>query len=268
VDFGLSGKRALVTGSSSGIGAEIARVLAREGASVVVHGRDEGRAMRVAEQIIAERGKAAVVCGDLQGESSTLALAKAADAAFSGIDILINNAASRAEGTTGFDIPPEEWLKTYERNVLSAVRLAKYFAPQMRERGWGRIVQISSAMGTTPIGVVPDYSSSKAALNNFSLNLSKALANTGITVNTVSPGLIWTPANEAFFADLAVAMGLGNDVQKALDHVLKEHARQSVGRVGQPRDIAAGVAYLASPLADFVNGTNLRIDGGHSASLN
>jgi NAD(P)-dependent dehydrogenase (short-subunit alcohol dehydrogenase family) len=266
MDLELTGKRVLVTGSSSGLGADMAILLAQEGAVVVVHGRDETRSRQVADRIVAAGGKAKAVCADLGTEAEVRALAAAADAAFGGIDILVNNAGSRTEGTTGFDIAPSDWLDTFQRNVVAGATLAAYFVPQMKARGWGRIIQISSGLGSTPIGMVPDYSASKAAMNNYTVNLSKALSKTGITVNTVSPGLIWTPANEAFFADLAEAQGRPGEIDVTLADFIAA-APQTVGRVGQPRDIAAGVAYLASPLADYVNGTNLRIDGGHSPSV-
>lgn len=266
MDLELTGKRALVTGASSGLGTDMAILLAQEGAAVVVHGRDEARSRQVADRIEGTGGKASVVCADLGSESGTRALADAADAVFGGIDILVNNAGSRTMGSTGFDIAPSDWLDTFQRNVVAGAILAEYFVPQMKARGWGRIIQISSGMGSTPIGMVPDYSASKAAMNNYTVNLSKALSKTGITVNTVSPGLIWTPANEAFFADLAAAQGRPDEVDAVLADFIVA-APQTVGRIGRPRDIAAGVAYLASPLADYVNGANLRIDGGHSPSV-
>ncbi len=266
MDLGLSSKRALITGSSSGLGADMAILLAQEGVAVVVHGRDETRSQQVADRIVEAGGRATVVCGDLGTEDEVRVIAAAADAAFGGIDILVNNAGSRTEGTTGFDVAPKDWLNTFQRNVIAGAILAEHFVPQMKERAWGRIIQISSGMGSTPIGIVPDYSASKAAMNNFTVNLSKALSKTGITVNTVSPGLIWTPANEVFFADLAVAQGRPGEVEATLADFIAT-AQQTVGRVGQPRDIAAGVASLASPLADYVNGANLRIDGGHSPSV-
>lgn len=266
MDMQLAGKRALITGSSSGLGAEIARTLASEGVSVVIHGRDAARTHAVAETIRADGGSAMAVCADLEDSADTFALAYAADRAYSGIDILVNNAGARTDGAIGFDIAPADWIRTLQRNLVSAVMLAGHFAPQMRERGWGRIIQISSGLGTTPIAAVPDYAASKAGLNNFTLSLSKSLAKTGVTVNAISPGIIWTPANEAFFGELALAQGRPDDVQGVLDDFVAAEAL-TVNRIGFPSDIAAGVVYLASPLAGYINGTNLRIDGGSSPSM-
>lgn len=271
MDYKLRGKRALVTGASSGIGASIAKTLANEGVLVVVHGRDEARAQSVAREITTAGGTAAIALGDLSTESGASAVAAAADKAFDGIDILVNNAGAPSDPMLGmgiFDLKPEHWIATYERNLISAVRLSAHFAPQMQARGWGRIIQITSGLAYTPQGVQGDYTASKAALNNFTFNLSRALANTGVTVNGVCPGMTVTPTLEEWLASIAEANGLGRDVTKGEEFVLKNMFRLTVGRLGQPQDIANAVAYIASPLADYVNGTTLRVDGGGSAAVN
>lgn len=270
MDLQLSGKRALVTGASGGIGACIASVLAAEGVAVVVHGRDEKRASVVANQITAAGGKAVIALGDLATETGVAAVAAAADAAFGGIDILVNNAGapSDAPGIGLFELDPKEWVATYERNLISALRLSRHFAEQMKARGWGRIIQISSALAYAPRGIQGDYTASKAALNNFTFNLSRALANTGVTVNGVSPGMTVTPMLEKWLANIAEANGLGHDVVKGEEFVLKNMFKAAVGRLGQPQDIANAIAYIASPLADYINGTTLRVDGGSSPAVN
>lgn len=271
MDLELRGKRALITGSNSGIGEAIATTLAGEGVSVVIHGRNEARARAVADKIAASHKdiKVAVALGDVASEAGADAVAHAADKAFGGIDILVNNAGGPKEGPPDFfSSSPEDWIETYERNMISALRLSTYFVPQMKERKWGRVIQITSGLAWTPVGQNPDYCASKGALNNFTLNLAKALANSGVTVNGVSPGMTVTPMLEAWLEDMAEANGMGRDKIKGEEFVLKHVVPLTVARLGRPQDIANAVAFVASPKADYMNGTNIRVDGGGSPSVN
>jgi NAD(P)-dependent dehydrogenase (short-subunit alcohol dehydrogenase family) len=197
-------------------------------------------------------------------------VAAAAEDAFDGIDILVNNAGGPADPALGlgmFDLSPEQWLATYSRNVLSALQLSRYFAPKMQVRGWGRIIQITSGLAYNPRGILGDYAASKAALNNFTFNLSRSLANSGVTVNGVSPGMTVTPMLEKWLASMAAAHGLGHDAAKGEEWVLKNDVRLTVARLGRPDDIAHAVVFIASPLANYINGTTLRVDGGGSPSV-
>ncbi len=271
MDLQLQGKRALVTGSSSGIGAAIAKVLAREGARVVVHGRNRERAERVADEIGKAGGQGKVAIGDLTDDAQAMAVAQVADAAFGGIDILINNAGGAAGkqqqdwlGTT-----PEVWVATYQANVISAVRLIRHFIPQMKQRGWGRIIQLASASATQPLPFsLPDYQASKAAVVNFTVGLSKFLGGTGVTVNTITPGTILTPALERTFRDWARARNWGDDWAEVERRAVAEMFPNPSGRVGRVEDIANMAAFIASPLAGYVNGANIRVDGGRVPTIN
>ncbi len=271
MDLQLQGKRALVTGSSSGIGAAIAQVLAREGAPVVVHGRNRARAEQVASEIARKGGQVKVAIGDLTDDAQAMAVAQAADAAFGGIDILINNAGGAAGkqqqdwlGTTS-----EVWAATYQANVISAVRLIRYFIPQMKQRGWGRIIQLASASATQPLPFsLPDYQASKAAVVNLTVGLSKFLGGSGVTVNTITPGTILTPALERTFRDWARARNWGDDWEEVERRAVAEMFPNPSGRVGRVEDIANMAAFIASPLADYVNGANIRVDGGRVPTIN
>lgn len=268
MSFDLNGKHALVTGSSSGIGAGIACMLASEGASVVVHGRNAQRAEAVAERIRADGGKAATAIGDLASESDAALVANTAANAFGDIDILVNNAggASETGKQSWFDLPVSEWGVTYQRNVMSAGYLIHALVPAMKEKGWGRVIQIASAAGIIPTSGQPDYGPSKAAMINMSMGLSKALAGTGITVNTVMPGMIMTEGLKDFLRIFAERRGWGDDIDKAAQYVLKGTG-QTVHRIGQVSDVAYAVAFFASPRADFLNGINLHLDGGATGSI-
>jgi 3-oxoacyl-[acyl-carrier protein] reductase len=259
MDLQLHGKRALVTGSSRGIGAAIALGLAREGAAVVVHGRDARRATAVADAVVAAGGEAAVVLGDLSDDTSAAQVAADAAAAFGGIDILVNNAAS-AGGDEGWGAAPADWLSLYDANVVAAARLIQALTPAMRDAGWGRVIQIGSAAHPFPLPAKAAYAATKAALSNLTVSLSKELTATGITVNTISPGPTLTDG----FRDLALVFGrhhgLGpDDAARAL---IDGPLANPSGRLTEPAEIAALVALVASPLGASINGANLRIDGG------
>jgi NAD(P)-dependent dehydrogenase (short-subunit alcohol dehydrogenase family) len=270
MDLHLNGRRALVTGASSGIGEAIATTLAAEGARVVVHGRDQARTNAVVAAIRANGGKAEPALGDLASEPGASAVAESAQKAFGGIDILVNNAGGPSDPSLGmgiFDLDPQLWVDTYERNVISCLRLSAYFAPQMTERGWGRIIQITSGLSFAPRGIQGDYTASKAALNNFTFNLSRALKNTGVTVNGVSPGMTVTPVLESWLESMADGAGLGRDRDKGERLVLENVVQLTVDRLGQPQDVADAVTFLASPRADYINGTTIRVDGGGSSAV-
>ena len=268
MDLQLTDKRALVTGSTSGIGAEIARMLALEGVKVVVHGRNRERAQEVIADIEAKGGQAAAALGDLVAPDGVQAVTKAAEKAFGGIDIVVNNAGGSNSATAPgwFETPIEDWEDSYRQNTLPAVRLAQAFVPAMRERRWGRVIQISSRNAISAYAQFGPYGAAKAAVNNLTLSLSKALAGTGVTSNGIMPGLIYTPLVDPWFKALAKQLG-SDDPQVGKEFALKNVLQQTVTRLGQPKDIAAAVCFIASPLSDFMTGTTFRIDGGATPTV-
>lgn len=260
----LEGKRALVTGSSSGIGEAIALRLAREGAAVAVHGRNRERAEAVAEAARGHGVEVIVAIGDLATDAGAAAAADVVESAWGGVDILINNAGGESAGTGNapwMEATPDDWIATYQNNVISMVRMIHRFAPAMRERGWGRLIQISSVVGHDALTVIPDYCAAKAAIINLSKGLAKTFSRTGVTANSISPGLVATPSVEAWLRGLSTANGWGDDFgvieRKAVEGFMPNH----VGRIGRPDDIAHAAAYLASPAAGFVTGTDLLVSG-------
>ncbi|OIV36324.1 short-chain dehydrogenase [Mangrovactinospora gilvigrisea] len=254
MDLELGGRRALVTGSSGGIGRAIAARLAAEGCAVLLHGRDRGRT----EAAAAELGGEAVV-GDLLDGAQAARVAERARAW--GADVLVNNAGPFSEN----DVEAgglEEWTTALDGNVHSAVRMIRALVPGMRERGWGRVIGIGSRAATTPLPHMAAYSAAKAAVLNLTTGLARHLAGTGVTANTVSPGVIVTGSLRQMFADGAAARGRPSAWPELEPLVTEEYAPNPAGRLGTPEDIAAAVAFLASPLAGYVNGTELRVDGG------
>jgi NAD(P)-dependent dehydrogenase (short-subunit alcohol dehydrogenase family) len=267
MDLRLKGKTALVTGSSDGIGVAIAHTLAGEGATVIVHGRNAERADAVARDIRAAGGIAHVATGMLDSDASVAVVFEAAVAAAGAPDILVNNAGIY-RALNWLDVDPAQWLDIYNANVVSIVRLVRLAVPAMRERGWGRVIQIASVAASVAPPGLSDYAASKAALVSLSVSLAKALANTGITVNTVSPGPVVTPNWNVWALDEARRRGWGTDLDAIKQRMLQEMFVNPSGRLGVPEDIAAAVAYLASPLAGYVNGSNLRVDGGSNPTVN
>ena len=266
MDLQLEGKRALVTGSTAGIGEVAAKVLAREGARVLVHGRRESEATRVVAEIEKAGGKAAAVIGDLATDDGARRAIEGVERS-GGIDILVNNAGTW-DGRSWFDLDPNEWASLYNANVVSSVRLIKGLAPAMTKQGWGRIIQIASGVGTAPPpGREPHYAATKAAVINLTVGLAKELLGTGVTVNAISPGIIRTPVIEATFAKVAQARGWGADWESIEPHLMTELFHMPKARMGRPDEVANLIAFIASPLAGFIHGTNVHIDGGYVGSV-
>lgn len=266
MDLQLKGKRALVTGSSDGIGEAIAIALAKEGVSVVVHGRNETKAQRVAKEIIEAGGRAVVVIGDLSRDDDANRVVKEALTAFDGIDILVNNVGAFPQ-KPWLETTATEWNDLYNQNVGSMVRMITGLVPAMKARGWGRVIQISSGAGIKPVADMANYATTKTANIMVSVSLAQELSGSGITVNTVSPGPILTTGMKEFANSLAAANNWGTD----WDEIERRFAAQFATltkKVGRPEDIANLVTFLSSPLAGNINASNLRSDGGFLATIN
>lgn len=263
----LNGKRALVTGSSRGIGEAIAKTLAQEGVSVIVHGRSEERTNRVVQEIIADGGKADTAVGALNTDNGAKTVADKALSSLGGVDILVNNV-----GTFSFhgwmDSTIDQWVQIYNTNVVSMVRMIQLLMPQMKELGWGRIIQISSSDGTQPFAEQPNYAASKAANINMTVSLAKELTGTGITVNTVSPGSIETAGFDEFLLKFGEAQGDRTNLEQMKVQMLKEMMGSPVNRFGTPLEVACLTTFVSSPLSGYINGANLRVDGGWTQTIN
>lgn len=261
MELGLAGRVALVTGSHRGTGAGIAAALAREGATVWVHGFEPGQAEAVADPLRASGLDALPVAGGLLDDAAVDDLAGRVLERSGRIDVLVNNYGV-AEAGRWFDTPTQEWVSIYQKNVLAGVRLVQAFVPGMRERGWGRVVWLGTVGSLRPAARMPHYYASKAVLPNVCLSLAKELAGSGITVNLVSPGLIATDEVRAHLKRRAAANGWGEDDAAIARAAQREGAGSLGGRLVEVDEVASLVAFLASERAASINAGHLRIDGG------
>lgn len=248
----------MVTASSSGIGVAVAKRLSQEGVAVLVHGRNVERTEAVAADLRAHGGTAEVVLGDLTGPEADHVVERARDWE---PDIVVNNAGPFVENTWE-TADPAAWLAAFDANVVSAVRMIRPLIPTMRERGWGRIVNIGTRAATVPQPNIVAYSAAKAALVNLTTSLAQELAGSGITANTVSPGVMATDGLRQMFEQRAAADGRTVSWAELEPGIVADYAPNPTGRLGTGDDIAAAIALIVSPLGGYINGTELRVDGG------
>jgi NAD(P)-dependent dehydrogenase (short-subunit alcohol dehydrogenase family) len=258
MDLQLRGKRALVTGSTAGIGLAIAQALAREGANVIVNGRTQERVDAAIGSVGAGATGIAADAGTAEGVGRLIAAAP-------DLDVLVNNVGIFA--AVPFDqIDDGQWQRIFEVNVLSGARLSRHHLPRMLKRNAGRILFISSESGLQiPVEMV-HYGVTKTAQLALARGLAEATRGTGVTVNAILPG----PTRSEGVGDFVA--GLAAQQKKSAQEVERDffqHARPTslLQRFEDPAEIAAFVAFVASPLASGINGASLRVDGGVVRSI-
>jgi len=260
MDLHLSGKVAVVTGASRGIGLAVTRALVEEGAWVVAAARGSSA------ELAAFGPKVRAVAADLASPQGPQQVIDEAVAAFGGLDILVNNVGSVHPRVGGFlSVTDEDWAATMTSNFLSAVRTTRAALPHLLRRGGGAIVTVSSVNAFLPDPLVIDYSAAKAALTNFCKSLSKEVGPKGIRVNTVSPGPV---ATDLWLGDKGVASTIAGASGGQADDVAKKAAASMVtGRFTRPEEVAQLVLTLASDRTGNVVGADFVIDGGLVATL-
>ena len=241
--FELTGKTALVTGASGGIGKAIATRLHQQGAYVVLHGTREEKLINLANQLGSNSSYITAELSDLEAVSSLVESAsKLSD---SPIDILINNAGFAIDGLL-LRMKVEEWQRVLDVNLTANMILCRTAIRSMIKQKWGRIISISSIVGVTGNSGQTNYSASKAGMIGFCKSLAQEVASRGITVNVVAPGFIETPMTEM------------------LDEKQREKllGQVPVGRLGTPDEVASAVIYLATSEASYLTGSTLHVNGG------
>ncbi len=257
MDLELHNKTAFVSGSDKGSGEIIAQTLAAEGATVVFHSNTQAQISDTANNTANAHWVYGDICTD-DGAASVLAQTKAA---VGNIDILVNNYGTATAGKWGKSTS-EDWIDIYQKNVLGAMRLINGLSPHMKTNNWGRIIQLGTIGSHQPNSIMPHYYSAKGALATMGVSLTKELSNCGVTVNTVSPGLIHTPEIEAGYRHRAAKKGRGDDWDTIVKHIVKTDFPNPSGRLASRQEIADLVVFLCSNKAGFINGQNIRIDGG------
>ena len=240
--FDLTGKTALVTGASGGIGGAIARALHGAGATVALSGRRIEAMAPLAAELV---GRVHVLPADLSSKDGTDKLAADAEAAMGGLDILVNNAGLTRD-TLMMRMKDEDWQEVIDVNLTAAFRLSRAVLRGMMKKRFGRIIGITSIVGVTGNAGQVNYAASKAGMIGMSKSLAQEVASRGITVNCIAPGFIATAMTDAL-----------TDAQK--EGIMKEIP---AGRMGTSEDIAAAAVYLASDEAAYVTGQTLHVNGG------
>ena len=249
--FSLEGRVAVVTGGSSGIGAAMASALARAGARVVLVARDAGRLGSAAASLRARGGEAAWVSADLAERASLQRAADEAAGAFGPPDILVNCAGINLRPPLG-SLTAADWDVTMAVNLTAPFLLGQRFGPSMADRGWGRIINVTSQQAERAFGNSGGYGASKGGLAALTRSQSEAWAARGVCCNSVCPGFVATRLNAAVASDP--------------ERVAAMAARTMVGRNGQAADFAGVAVFLASRASDYVTGQTLYVDGGFSAT--
>jgi len=240
--FDLTGKKALVTGASGGIGGAIAERLAQRGAEVVITGRKPEPLYALAEKI---GGKAHVIVSSLDDSEKAAALIAQADEAMGGVDILVNNAGFTRD-TLSMRMTDGDWNAVIQVNLTACFQLCRAAMRGMMKRRWGRMINISSVVGVTGNPGQANYVASKAGMIGMTKSIAAELASRNITANCIAPGFIATPMTESL-----------TDDQKA-----GINAKIPAGRMGTPDDVAHAVVYLASDESGYMTGQTLHVNGG------
>ncbi len=264
MDLGLKGRACLVTGAGRGIGAETARLLCAEGANVLLVARDEERLRSAAAAATAagveSGGRAETLALDITDEDASDLMLSSATERFGSLDVLVNNAGS-AKWRDLDEVPDEDWRAQYELNVIAPLRAMRAAAPQMAERGWGRVVNVCSTAGKRPSAAMPEYSVAKAAELSLSRLFADRYARSGVLVNAICPG----PVEAEMWMEPGGLLDQSHQMSGAASReeaLAEAGAKRPIGRLAQVGEIASAIVFLCSERASYVAGAAWSVDGG------
>jgi 3-oxoacyl-[acyl-carrier protein] reductase len=264
VELGLRGRGCVVTGASRGIGRITAAMLCAEGADVLLVARSEGRLVEAADEAAAagERsgGRAESLVADVSDPSAAESIVREAADRLGQVDVLVNNAGT-ARWRDLDDVPDEDWYSAWELNVMAPMRLMRSAAPGMVERGWGRIVNVSSTAGKRPSASMPEYSVAKAAELSLSRLFADRYAGDGVLVNAICPGPVKSELwmDEGGLLDQSREQGGYESRDEALEAA---GSKRPIGRLAEPEEIAGAIVFLCSEQASYTSGAAWSVDGG------
>ena len=260
MDLGLSGRACVVTGASRGIGRATARMLCAEGASVLLVARSADSLAEAARECGLAGGKAEPLALDVTEPDAGEQIVAAAEGSFGQLDVLVNNAGT-ARWRPLDEVPDGDWQKAWELNVMAPLRAMRAAAPPMAERGWGRIVNVSSTAAKRPSALMPEYSVAKAAELSLSRLFADRYAGDGVLVNAVCPGPtrseLWMA--EGGLLDQSKQVGGHSSREEALETA---GAKRPIGRLAEVEEIADAIVFLCSERASYVAGAAWSVDGG------
>ena len=257
MDLNLGNKNVLITGSNRGTGNDTAKAFLEEGARVFVHSLAEGLSESACKELASDL--ATPLWGDITTDAGANQVFEQYLSHEHQLDVLVNNYGEARHGKWS-TTSTEDWTRLYDINTLSIVRMVQRFLPHLPDNG--RIINLGTIGSTRPNNVMPHYYAAKGALATLTVSLSKEVGPRGITVNLVSPGLIRTPEVESSYLERAKKEGWGDSFEEAEAKITENYFPNPLGRIATQREVSSVVLFLASKLASFVNGQNIRVDGG------
>ena len=260
MNLGLEGKACVVTGASRGIGLDVSERLCAEGASVLMVARGEGDLERAAAKLADSPGRAESLALDVTATGAAERIVTEASERFGRLDVVVNNA-GQAKWRKLADVPDSDWQAAWDLNVMAPMRLMREAIPAMAERGWGRVVNVSSTAGKRPSGHMPEYSVAKAAQLSLSKVFAEAHAAEGVLVNAVCPG----PTASEMWMEPGGLLDQSRELSGAssrADALEAAGASRPIGRLAEPAEVGAVIAFLCSEAASYVTGVAWGVDGG------
>jgi 3-oxoacyl-[acyl-carrier protein] reductase len=264
VDLGLSGRASVVTGASRGIGRITARLLCAEGADVLLVARSEKQLLNAADECASAGepagGRAESLVADITDPAAAERIVREAESRLGRLDVLVNNAGT-AKWRDLDDVPDDDWYAAWELNVMAPMRLMRAAAPAMRDRGWGRIVNVSSTAGKRPSASMPEYSVAKAAELSLSRLYADRYASDGVLINAICPGPVKSELwmEEGGLLDQSKELGGHESREEALEAA---GSKRPIGRLAEPEEIAGAIVFLCSEQASYTSGAAWSVDGG------